>query len=97
MSVHALCSGELAGEAGANPQTLRYYERRGLLEPERSLGGHRKYSPPPSRRAATTSPRAPRSLSVRCRSRATRNLAPRSLRRYSARSTSVTGAHSLAL
>ena len=27
-----------------NPQTLRYYERRGLLaEPERSLGGHRTY------------------------------------------------------
>ncbi|MEK8104941.1 MerR family DNA-binding protein [Micromonospora sp. M12] len=29
-----------------NPQTLRYYERRGLLaEPERSLGGHRLYPP----------------------------------------------------
>ncbi|MET7951961.1 MerR family transcriptional regulator [Micromonospora sp. NPDC005324] len=27
-----------------NPQTLRYYERRGLLaEPERTLGGHRLY------------------------------------------------------
>jgi MerR family mercuric resistance operon transcriptional regulator len=27
-----------------NPQTLRYYERRGLLaEPQRSLGGHRLY------------------------------------------------------
>jgi DNA-binding transcriptional MerR regulator len=27
-----------------NPQTLRYYERRGLLdEPVRSLGGHRMY------------------------------------------------------
>lgn len=29
-----------------NPQTLRYYERRGLLsKPERTLGGHRLYPP----------------------------------------------------
>ena len=29
-----------------NVQTLRYYERRGLLpEPDRSLGGHRLYPP----------------------------------------------------
>lgn len=40
----ALRSGELAAVAGVNPQTLRYYERRGLLAvPERSLGGHRLY------------------------------------------------------
>ncbi|WP_026449021.1 MerR family transcriptional regulator [Actinopolyspora mortivallis] len=39
-------SGQLAEAAGVNPQTLRYYERRGLLaEPERSLGGHRLYPP----------------------------------------------------
>jgi MerR family transcriptional regulator, mercuric resistance operon regulatory protein len=39
-----LRSGELAAAAGVNLQTLRYYERRGLLaEPERSLGGHRIY------------------------------------------------------
>lgn len=39
-----LRSGELAAAAGVNPQTLRYYERRGLLaEPDRSLGGHRVY------------------------------------------------------
>ena len=39
-----LRSGELAAAAGVNSQTLRYYERRGLLaEPERSLGGHRLY------------------------------------------------------
>jgi MerR family transcriptional regulator, mercuric resistance operon regulatory protein len=32
--------------AGVNRQTLRYYERRGLLaEPDRSLGGHRLYRP----------------------------------------------------
>lgn len=39
-----LRSGELAEAAGVNPQTLRYYERRGLLaEPARSPGGHRMY------------------------------------------------------
>ena len=39
-----LRSGELAAAAGVNLQTVRYYERRGLLaEPERSLGGHRIY------------------------------------------------------
>jgi DNA-binding transcriptional MerR regulator len=41
-----LRSGELATAAGVNPQTLRYYERRGLLaEPDRTLGGHRMYPP----------------------------------------------------
>ncbi|MFI6367431.1 MerR family DNA-binding transcriptional regulator [Nocardia sp. NPDC050630] len=36
-----LRTGELAVAAGVNTQTLRYYERRGLLaEPQRSLGGH---------------------------------------------------------
>jgi MerR family mercuric resistance operon transcriptional regulator len=39
-----LRTGELAAAAGVNAQTLRYYERRGLLaEPDRSLGGHRLY------------------------------------------------------
>jgi MerR family mercuric resistance operon transcriptional regulator len=39
-------SGELAAAAGVNVQTLRYYERRGLLhEPDRTLGGHRVYGP----------------------------------------------------
>lgn len=37
-------SGQVAREADVNPQTLRYYERRGLIaEPNRSLGGHRLY------------------------------------------------------
>jgi DNA-binding transcriptional MerR regulator len=37
-------AGEVAASAGVNRQTLRYYERRGLLPPpERSLGGHRLY------------------------------------------------------
>jgi MerR family transcriptional regulator, mercuric resistance operon regulatory protein len=39
-----LRSGQVAAAAGVNPQTLRYYERRGLLpEPARTLGGHRLY------------------------------------------------------
>ena len=41
-----LRSGRLAEVAGVNPQTLRYYERRGLLpRPARSPGGHRLYPP----------------------------------------------------
>jgi MerR family mercuric resistance operon transcriptional regulator len=44
--VTGLRSGQVAAAAGVNLQTLRYYERRGLLaEPERSLGGHRLYPP----------------------------------------------------
>lgn len=39
-----LRTGQVAEAAGVNIQTLRYYERRGLLaEPQRSLGGHRMY------------------------------------------------------
>ncbi|MFD3498125.1 MerR family transcriptional regulator [Streptomyces sp. NPDC058676] len=39
-----LRSGQVARAAGVNIQTLRYYERRGLLaEPDRSPGGHRLY------------------------------------------------------
>ena len=41
-----LRSGQVAAAAGVNRQTLRYYERRGLLaEPDRTLGGHRVYPP----------------------------------------------------
>lgn len=41
-----LRSGQVAERAGVNPQTLRYYERRGLIaEPRRSSGGHRAYPP----------------------------------------------------
>jgi DNA-binding transcriptional MerR regulator len=40
----ALRTGEVAEAAGVNRETLRYYERVGLLaRPERSLGGHRLY------------------------------------------------------
>ncbi|GAB2562581.1 Cu(I)-responsive transcriptional regulator [Kribbella endophytica] len=39
-------TGQVAEAAGVHQQTLRYYERRGLLsEPDRSPGGHRLYSP----------------------------------------------------
>ncbi|MEH1127250.1 MerR family DNA-binding transcriptional regulator [Micromonospora sp. CPCC 206061] len=39
-----LRSGQVAAAAGVNLQTLRYYERRGLVaEPERTLGGHWLY------------------------------------------------------
>lgn len=35
---------ELANQAGVNSETLRYYERRGLLaEPPRTPGGYRNY------------------------------------------------------
>ncbi len=38
--------GELAKHAGVNVQTVRYYERRGLLpEPPRSGSGYRQYKP----------------------------------------------------
>ena len=37
--------GEVAREAGVNIQTLRYYERRGLLEePRRTPSGYRSYA-----------------------------------------------------
>lgn len=39
-----LRTGEVAALAGVNVQTLRYYERRGLLkEPERRPSGYRQY------------------------------------------------------
>ncbi|HMC43385.1 MAG TPA: MerR family transcriptional regulator, partial [Acidimicrobiales bacterium] len=30
--------------AGMHPQTLRIYERKGLLDPARTMGGSRRYS-----------------------------------------------------
>jgi MerR family mercuric resistance operon transcriptional regulator len=36
--------GRLAQEAGVNVETVRYYQRRGLLdEPQKPAGGHRRY------------------------------------------------------
>jgi DNA-binding transcriptional MerR regulator len=45
MSDQGLRTGELAERAGVNVQTLRYYERRGLLAaPTRRPSGQRQYS-----------------------------------------------------
>ena len=42
--VNGLRTSDVASAAGVGPETLRYYERRGLLpEPQRTLGGHRLY------------------------------------------------------
>ena len=40
----SLRAGQVASAAGVNLETLRYYERRGLIaSPPRSLGGQRQY------------------------------------------------------
>ena len=42
----SLTISKVASEAGVNTQTLRYYERRGILEePQRSPAGYRQYHP----------------------------------------------------
>ena len=42
--MEALTTAEVAGQAGVNVQTVRYYERRGLLpEPPRRPSGYRQY------------------------------------------------------
>lgn len=39
-----LSIGHLAEEAGVNVETIRYYQRRGLMaEPDKPPGGHRRY------------------------------------------------------
>jgi Hg(II)-responsive transcriptional regulator len=44
MSERTLRTGEVAEAAGVNVETLRYYERRGLLkEPKRRGSGYREY------------------------------------------------------
>jgi DNA-binding transcriptional MerR regulator len=49
---HYLRIGELSRRVGANPALLRTWERRyGVLEPTRSSGGYRLYSPDDVRRA----------------------------------------------
>lgn len=46
MDRETLRTGQVAAEAGVNVQTLRYYEKRGLLEePERRRSGYREYRP----------------------------------------------------
>lgn len=40
-----LTIGKLAERAGVNVETIRYYQRRGLLdEPKKPIGGYRRYS-----------------------------------------------------
>jgi len=44
--VTLLRAGQVASAAGVNLETLRYYERLGILpEPDRTLGGQRQYGP----------------------------------------------------
>lgn len=40
-----LTIGRLANEAGVNVETIRYYQRRGLMaEPDKPTSGHRRYA-----------------------------------------------------
>jgi DNA-binding transcriptional MerR regulator len=49
-----LRSGELARRCGISPDTLRFYERRGLLPaPPRSVNGYRRYPAAAERRVLT--------------------------------------------
>ena len=44
-SMTELTIGRLADEAGVNVETIRYYQRRGLmLEPDKPINGQRRYS-----------------------------------------------------
>lgn len=46
-----LTIGKLAEAAGVNIETIRYYQRRGLLdEPVKPQGGHRRYAPEQAKR-----------------------------------------------
>ncbi|WP_353253398.1 MerR family DNA-binding protein [Salinisphaera sp. PC39] len=43
---HELTIGKVAQAAGVNLQTVRYYQRRGLIgQPPKPLSGYRRYSP----------------------------------------------------
>jgi MerR family mercuric resistance operon transcriptional regulator len=40
-----LTIGRMADEAGVNVETIRYYQRRGLMpEPDKPINGHRRYA-----------------------------------------------------
>lgn len=46
-----LTIGRLADEAGVNVETIRYYQRRGLMaEPDKPASGHRRYAGDAARR-----------------------------------------------
>ncbi|WP_051669798.1 MerR family transcriptional regulator [Bryobacter aggregatus] len=42
--------GELAESTGVNSETLRFYEKAGLLHPERGANGYRLYDPEDAKR-----------------------------------------------
>ena len=49
--VAELTIGRLADQAGVNVETIRYYQRRGLVpEPDKPINGHRRYAAEASRR-----------------------------------------------
>lgn len=51
MSVTGLTRGGLAARTGCHPETVRYYEKTGLLPaPARTESGHRRYDPEHERR-----------------------------------------------
>jgi len=51
--MRGLTIGQLAKSAGINPETVRYYERIGLIAmPRRTEGGHRIYDPEAKRHLA---------------------------------------------
>jgi MerR family mercuric resistance operon transcriptional regulator len=53
MSAAGMTIGRLAKEAGVNVETVRYYQRRGLIEePPKPGGGHRRYPPSVLKRLA---------------------------------------------
>lgn len=49
---HRLAIGEVASQAHMTPSRLRYYERRGLIEPPSRHAGKRRYDPSVLRRLA---------------------------------------------
>jgi len=51
VGARGLTIGRLARDAGVNLETVRYYERIGLMpKPDRTLGGHRSYTAEEGRR-----------------------------------------------
>jgi DNA-binding transcriptional MerR regulator len=44
MAPHVFTIGEAAARAGVSADTLRYYERQGVLSPSRTSAGYRMYS-----------------------------------------------------
>ena len=45
-----LTIGDLAARTGLAPSAIRFYEERGIVEPVRNAGGHRRYGRPDIRR-----------------------------------------------